>query len=123
MSSNTTERSGIEENSLEMSEEKSIQADIKAGNPASPDHSIFNFQVPSAKFSGQYELMGVVTHKGRSADSGHYMSWVRQHPGSNFWWKFDDEKVSEVTTSEILDLKGGADWHIAYLNIYRFKEI
>ena len=81
-----------------------------------------NFQVPSDKFSGHYELMGVVTHKGRSADSGHYIGWVRQHPGSNFWWKFDDEKVSEVSTSEILKLCGG-DSHLAYLNIYRFKEL
>ena len=29
-----------------------------------------------ADFQGQYELFAVVTHKGRDADGGHYMSWV-----------------------------------------------
>ena len=61
-------------------------------------------------FTGCYELMGVVTHKGRSADSGHYIGWVRQSPGSDFWWKYDDDIVSEVGTAEILNLKGGGDW-------------
>jgi ubiquitin carboxyl-terminal hydrolase 14 len=26
--------------------------------------------------TGNYELIAVVTHKGRSADGGHYMGWV-----------------------------------------------
>jgi ubiquitin carboxyl-terminal hydrolase 14 len=73
-------------------------------------------------FKGQYELMGVVTHKGRSADSGHYIGWVRKEAGSSQWWKYDDDVVSEVTTADILNLKGGGDWHTAYLNFYRFKE-
>jgi ubiquitin carboxyl-terminal hydrolase 14 len=73
-------------------------------------------------FTGSYELMGVVTHKGRSADSGHYIGWVRQSPGSEYWWKYDDDTVTEVNTTEILNLKGGGDWHTAYLNFYRFKE-
>lgn len=29
-------------------------------------------------FMGNYELYGLVTHKGRSADGGHYVGWVRQ---------------------------------------------
>ena len=28
--------------------------------------------------TGNYELVGVVTHKGRSADGGHYVGWVHQ---------------------------------------------
>lgn len=72
-------------------------------------------------FRGHYELMGCVTHKGRSADSGHYIGWVRQSPGSEKWWKYDDETVSEVSTPDILALKGGGDWHTAYLNFYRVK--
>ncbi len=28
--------------------------------------------------AGKYELFGVLTHKGRSADSGHYTAWVKQ---------------------------------------------
>jgi ubiquitin carboxyl-terminal hydrolase 14 len=30
--------------------------------------------------TGNYELVAVVTHKGRSADGGHYMGWVH-HEG------------------------------------------
>ena len=64
-----------------------------------------------------------VTHKGRSADSGHYIGWVRQEPGSNFWWKYDDEIVTETTTEEVMKLKGGGDRDTAYLMFYRFKEM
>lgn len=81
----------------------------------------FGEGIPSS-FRGHYELMGVVTHKGRSADSGHYIGWVRKEAGSSQWWKYDDDTVSEVTTADILNLKGGGDWHTAYLNFYRFKE-
>jgi hypothetical protein len=35
-----------------------------------------------ARFRGLYELFAVVTHKGRSADSGHYMGWVRNSGGA-----------------------------------------
>jgi ubiquitin carboxyl-terminal hydrolase 14 len=54
--------------------------------------------------------------------AGHYIGWVRQEPGSNVWWKYDDDKVTQVGTAEILELKGGGDWHTAYLTFYRFKE-
>eukprot|EP00958_Prasinococcus_capsulatus_P021797 scaffold3005_cov302-Prasinococcus_capsulatus_cf.AAC.2 len=39
--------------------------------------------------SGKYELCGVLTHKGRSADGGHYVAWVKTESGQ--WVKFDDE--------------------------------
>ena len=29
-------------------------------------------------FTGIYDLVSVLTHKGRSADSGHYVAWVKQ---------------------------------------------
>ena len=80
--------------------------------------SCFNEGIP-ADFSGMYELFGIVTHKGRDADSGHYIGWVRQAEESDMWWKFDDDVVSEVHTQEILNLRGGGDWHTAYLNFYR----
>jgi hypothetical protein len=72
-------------------------------------------------WTGTYELHGIVTHKGRDADSGHYIGWVRQAPGSRFWWKYDDDKVSEVDTEEIMTLKGGGDKDMAYLVFYRAK--
>jgi uncharacterized UBP type Zn finger protein len=61
--------------------------------------------------SGLYELRGVITHQGASADSGHYTSYVRKTgrmvddpkaPGGKRreedgkWWWFNDDKVSEV---------------------------
>jgi ubiquitin carboxyl-terminal hydrolase 14 len=73
--------------------------------------------------TGMYELIAVLTHRGRMADSGHYVSWVKQ--GSDEWLKFDDDKLSIVNDEEIKKLsgKGGADWHIAYLCIYQSKNV
>lgn len=41
--------------------------------------------------AGKYELVGLVTHKGRTADSGHYVAWVKQADGK--WVCFDDDKL------------------------------
>mmetsp|Transcript_5254 Transcript_5254/g.7263 ORF Transcript_5254/g.7263 Transcript_5254/m.7263 type:complete len:526 (-) Transcript_5254:361-1938(-) len=72
-------------------------------------------------FKGNYELFGVVTHKGREADGGHYMGWVKQEGSGDKWFVFDDADVSETTEEEVMKLKGGGDWHMAYLTFYRFK--
>lgn len=34
--------------------------------------------------TGIYDLVAVLTHKGRSADSGHYVAWVKQESGKFF---------------------------------------
>lgn len=47
----------------------------------------------SPRFRGVYELFGVVTHKGRASNSGHYIGWVKQGPDN--WICFDDEHASE----------------------------
>ena len=47
--------------------------------------------------------------------------WVRQHPGSNYWWKYDDDVVTEVDHEEIMRLKGGGDKDMTYLVFYRYK--
>jgi len=39
--------------------------------------------VGTGKQTGKYQLIGVVTHKGRSADSGHYVGWTFSH--DNAW--------------------------------------
>ena len=68
--------------------------------------------------SGLYELRGVVTHQGASADSGHYTSYVKKRgevdPVSGKrgdedgkWWWFNDDKVSEVEGDRIDLLSGG----------------
>lgn len=81
----------------------------------------------SKPHSGLYELIAVLTHVGRTADSGHYISWVRKDaidasmPSQTGWWKFDDEEVSSVADEDILKLDGGGDWHSAYMILYREK--
>mmetsp|Transcript_26979 Transcript_26979/g.48998 ORF Transcript_26979/g.48998 Transcript_26979/m.48998 type:complete len:579 (-) Transcript_26979:253-1989(-) len=94
-----------------------------------------------ADFQGLYELFAVVTHKGRDADGGHYMGWVkadnsdsrkaddkkREKIGdtdedNDDWFVFDDDEVSPCKTEDILKLKGGGDWHMSYLNFYRAKK-
>ncbi|KAL3320391.1 hypothetical protein Ciccas_000920 [Cichlidogyrus casuarinus] len=65
--------------------------------------------------SGQYELQAVLTHQGRSSNSGHYVGWAK-HKGD--WYKFDDDTVSHVTEDQIKALAGGGDWHCAYVLLY-----
>ncbi|XP_063972812.1 ubiquitin carboxyl-terminal hydrolase 14 isoform X2 [Diachasmimorpha longicaudata] len=66
--------------------------------------------------SGYYRLQAVLTHRGRSSNSGHYVAWVRQK--GNSWIKCDDETVSVVSNEEILKLSGGGEWHCAYVLLY-----
>lgn len=86
-------------------------------------------------FQGVYELFAVVTHKGRDADGGHYMAWVKASSNSGKvekiadsdednedWFVFDDDEVSPCKTEDVLKLKGGGDWHMSYLNFYRAKK-
>ena len=78
--------------------------------------------------TGLYELIGIVTHKGAEADSGHYIGFVKKsafYPvkylgsaeeaaqsgaideGDEDWFKFDDEKVSIFPKGKIPTLEGG----------------
>lgn len=59
--------------------------------------------------SGYYNLQAVLTHKGRSSSSGHYVGWVRHSPTSDKWIKCDDDTVTPVTTEDILKLSGGGN--------------
>jgi len=80
--------------------------------------------------SGLYELRGVVTHQGASADSGHYTGYVKKtapvdpktgkkgEEDGNWWW-FNDDKVSEVTPDKITTLSGGGESHSALILLYR----
>lgn len=71
--------------------------------------------------TGRYQLVGIVTHQGRSSDSGHYIGWV--HRKDDKWTKYDDDNVSTVNTNEILELKGGGDWHMAYICLFKRLEV
>ncbi|GAA5945898.1 hypothetical protein JCM3775_003340 [Rhodotorula graminis] len=88
-----------------------------------------------ANVSGLYELVGIVSHKGASADGGHYVGWCAAPPPSDNgaaldfdydkqeWYKFDDEKVSLVSCDKILALEGGGEDHSAYILLYRSKPL
>jgi ubiquitin carboxyl-terminal hydrolase 14 len=75
-------------------------------------------------YPGVYELWAVLSHKGRAADGGHYVAWVRDNPNDDSQWLlYDDDKVTRVNKEEITKLTGIlSDWHIAYLCIYRTKQ-
>lgn len=73
-----------------------------------------------ANKSGLYELRGIVTHQGASADSGHYTSYVKKQGAIDAqsgkrkeedgkWWWFNDDKVSEVNAEKIETLSGGGE--------------
>lgn len=66
--------------------------------------------------SGYYELQAVLTHKGRSSSSGHYVAWVRRK--GDDWLMFDDDNVTGITSEDVLRLSGGGDWHCAYVLLY-----
>ncbi|KAI1493222.1 ubiquitin carboxyl-terminal hydrolase [Biscogniauxia mediterranea] len=87
-------------------------------------------QDDGANQSGLYELRGVVTHQGASADSGHYTAYVKKtapidpktgkrKEEDGKWWWFNDDKVSEVTSDKIEALAGGGESHSALILLYR----
>ncbi|PSK33450.1 Ubiquitin carboxyl-terminal hydrolase 6 [Elsinoe australis] len=83
----------------------------------------------AANQTGLYELCGVVTHQGGSADSGHYTSYVKKsakrRPDGTLgeedgkWWWFNDDRVSEVDAEKIETLCGGGESHSALILLYR----
>jgi len=80
-------------------------------------------RTPYQNDTGFYELFAVITHKGRDAESGHYVAWVKEKDDQ--WLCFDDDVVKPYKDEDIKQLagKGGADWHIAYICLYRSKQI
>ncbi|MCJ1386535.1 deubiquitinating enzyme [Xylographa soralifera] len=87
-----------------------------------------------ANKSGVYELRGIVTHQGASADSGHYTSYVKKQgildpktgkrkEEDGKWWWFNDDKVSEVEAEKIDTLSGGGESHSALILLYRAIEL
>lgn len=69
--------------------------------------------------TGIYDLAALLTHKGRSADSGHYVAWVKQDNGT--WIEFDDDNPILRKEEEIISLAGGGDWHMAYILVYKSR--
>ncbi|CAA6672822.1 unnamed protein product [Spirodela intermedia] len=69
--------------------------------------------------TGIYDLVAVLTHKGRSVDSGHYVAWAKQENGK--WVEFDDDSPVPQREEDITKLSGGGDWHMAYLCMYKAR--
>jgi ubiquitin carboxyl-terminal hydrolase 14 len=71
----------------------------------------------STNHTGLYELRGIITHQGATADSGHYTAFVKKAPVKDpitekykedgKWWWFNDDKVSEFDEDRIETLSGG----------------
>ena len=100
--------------------------DERAASIRAAKKELFNLISPElakdegANASGIYELRGVVTHQGASADSGHYTSYVKKQGAMDSktgrrkeedgkWWWFNDDKVSEVDAEKIETLSGGGE--------------
>ncbi|XP_028554858.1 ubiquitin carboxyl-terminal hydrolase 6-like [Dendrobium catenatum] len=73
------------------------------------------------QLTGIYDLVAVLTHKGRSADSGHYVAWVKQENGK--WVQYDDDNPISQREEDITKLSGGGDWHMAYMCLYKARVI
>ncbi|KJP85335.1 hypothetical protein AK88_05039 [Plasmodium fragile] len=92
---------------------------------------------------GEYELISIITHKGRNEESGHYIAWKKMRSSigedsntykeeltgkkkkgkDSLWYKMDDDKVSTHQFSSF-DLCGGcSDFNIAILLLYKRKTL
>lgn len=76
-----------------------------------------------ANTSGLYELQAVVTHRGASADSGHYQAFVKSEQEEGKWWRFDDDKVTLVDESKVDSLAGGGESDSALILLYKSAEV
>lgn len=90
-------------------------------------------EIKLSKPTGYYRIVGLVTHKGQSASSGHYIGYARE-PATKAdgpkkarparWLKFDDEYTMEVDDAHIQQLYGGTgDMQMGYICIYKECEV
>eukprot|EP00041_Stephanoeca_diplocostata_P017050 m.339208 g.339208 ORF g.339208 m.339208 type:complete len:493 (+) comp20578_c0_seq4:89-1567(+) len=117
-------------NAFEARRSEEIEAEVlqkkgdAKGTEAAVEYEPYSFpDDPDSNNSGYYELVAVLTHKGRSSSSGHYVGWGKTASGQ--WACFDDDTVTAVKEEEVLKLSGeaGADWHNAYMLVYASKKL
>lgn len=116
-----------------------LKADLKS--ILAENATKFSSSMPSGENTynktGLYELRGVITHQGASADSGHYTAYIKKTPrviddplmndgkggkrveDDGKWWWFNDDKVTEVEPTTIMGLSGGGEGHSALVLLYR----
>jgi len=109
---------------LKMSEDTSAsgeKVEAKEGEDASMgEASGSGFEEERPKLmTGHYDLVAVLTHKGRAADSGHYIAYCKRD--NNQWVVCDDETLGLRTEEDIKNLQGGGDHHMAYLCMYKAR--
>ncbi|SBT36014.1 ubiquitin carboxyl-terminal hydrolase 14, putative [Plasmodium ovale wallikeri] len=133
------EKKNVDENSTGKSDENGVtEGENSMGKSEKNDEVI---EIPS----GEYELISIITHKGRNEESGHYISWKKMRkyidqdnkydnmdPSSgkkgksandSIWFKMDDDRVTTHKFSS-LDLCGGcSDYNIAVLLLYKRKTL
>ncbi|XP_010912089.1 ubiquitin carboxyl-terminal hydrolase 6 [Elaeis guineensis] len=92
-----------------------------SGEPSAITHEAATSSDKKVQLTGIYDLVAVLTHKGRSADSGHYVAWVKQESGK--WIQYDDDNPSPQREDDITRLSGGGDWHMAYICMYKARVV
>lgn len=65
--------------------------------------------------AGFYSLKAVLTHQGRTANSGHYITHVKVNKQ---WMRYNDLNVTEITPEDVTNLSGSGDWHCSFLLYY-----
>ncbi len=58
-----------------------------------------------------YNLYGMVIHMGNSAQTGHYISYVKKN---GVWYRFDDSTVTAVTTQHVLQQYGNETPYVVF---------
>lgn len=111
---------GSSSGDAEMTDAPSETADETAAKEAARA-KLSSEKCDGTRRTGFYDLIAVLTHKGRSSDSGHYESWVKNADGS--WTEFDDHQPHPKESTEILALKGGGDHHMGYILVYKAQHI
>lgn len=93
-----------------------FQDDLKAALPQVNFDST-NTENPSSV----YTLQAIISHKGASADSGHYQAFVKDPTDleGDKWWKFNDDKVSVIEKDKIEQLAGGGESDNALILLYK----
>ncbi|KAK3028908.1 hypothetical protein RJ639_039917 [Escallonia herrerae] len=115
--------SGPVDNDVKMSDAEGSKDGAGAG-----ESSNASSQGGLVHLTGVYDLVAVLTHKGRSADSGHYVAWVKQESHKRLlftgkWIQYDDDNPIPQREEDIPKLSGGGDWHMAYICMYKARVV
>lgn len=111
----TTTTEAEEEELKIMSIKSKFQDDLKAVLPG------VDFDSLTQNPSSVYQLQGVISHKGASADSGHYQAFVKDPSDldGDKWWKYNDNKVSPISKDKVEQLAGGGESDNALILLYK----